>query len=182
MIDQFLRDAWRLLSRARGVGLVLRLLILLAPVAAVGCTALAAGRTMPALVVVIVGLTLACVLVPDSHLGLLVVVIIAVHWLATVDDVTTPWSLALAATLTVFHAALATTGAAPPSARWTMAMMKRWSLRVGAVWLAAAATWGAALAVDHFEVSKSASIVTSSLMVVALAGLWARSGTVERDG
>ena len=44
----------------------------------VGWTWLAAGHTVPVINVVIFGLALVCVVLPDSHFGLLVVLLISV--------------------------------------------------------------------------------------------------------
>ena len=81
MNDARLPDSWWLLSRARGAGLVLRVLILTSTVVAVGCTWLAAGHTVPVVNVVIFGLALVCVVLPDSHVGLLVVLVVGIEWL-----------------------------------------------------------------------------------------------------
>ena len=69
MNDVLFPDSWWLLSRARGIGVALRVLILTSPAVAVTCTWLAAGRTIPVINVVVVGLALACVVLPDSHVA-----------------------------------------------------------------------------------------------------------------
>ena len=113
MNDARFPDSWWLLSRVRGVGSVLRVLMLTSTVVAVGCTWLAAGHTVLVVDVVIVGLALVCVVLPDSHVGLLVVLVVGVEWLATVHDRTTPWSVGAAASLAVFHASMAAASCRP---------------------------------------------------------------------
>lgn len=167
-----------MLSRSRGVGLVLRVLIVVAPLLAAASTN-AAGHTNTALVVAIAVTALMCVLVPDSHLGLLVVGLIGIQWVATVDDTTSPWMLATAASLTVFHTAMAAAGAIPSGASWSPAMRRRWSRRPLLLIAACGASWVALLVVDAVDPDRSAVLVTSALVVLAAAGLWAtrRAGT-----
>jgi len=179
MSEERLEESWWLLSRARGVGLVLRVLILVSPLIAVGCTRLAAGYTEPAIDLIIVGLALSCAVVPDSHVGLLVVLLVGIEWLATVGDPATPWSVAVAVSFTIFHAALAAATVAPPAARWTAAMCRRWARRSSAVMAASAGTWATSAAIDTLDVASSSVLVTASLLVLAIGGLWATAGTLD---
>ena len=171
-------DGW-LSSRVRGAGLVLRVLILASTVVAVGCTWLAAGHTVPVVNVVIVGLALACAVAPDSHVGLLVVLVVGVEWLVTVHDRATPWSVGAAVSLAVFHASMAAASVAPPAARWTRAMCRRWMRRSLAVMLASVGTWVVVAAIHGHHVASSAMLVAASLVTIAIAGLWARDGTLD---
>jgi hypothetical protein len=159
--------------------LVLRVLILSSTMSAVACTWLAAGHTVPIVNFVIFGLALACVVVPDSHIGLLVVLVVAIEWLATVHDRTTPWSVGAAAALTVFHASMAAASVAPPAARWTRAMCRRWMRRSLAVMVASVGTWAFVAAIHGRLVAGSGVLVAASLAAIAIAGLWARDGTLD---
>ncbi len=179
MNDTRFPDSWWLLSRARGVGAVLRVLMLTSTVVAVGCTWLAAGHTVLVVDVVIVGLALVCVVLPDSHVGLLVVLVVGVEWLATVHDRTTPWSVGAAASLVVFHASMAAASVAPPAATWTRAMCRRWIRRSLAVMPASVWTWAVLAAIDGHHVADGAVLVAASLVAIAIAGLWARDGTLD---
>jgi hypothetical protein len=172
------QSSWRL-SRLGGVGLVLRVLILASTVVAVGCTRLAAGHTVLLVNVVIFGLALVCVALPDSHVGLLVVLIVGVEWLATVHDRATPWSVGAAVSLAVFHASMAAAGVAPPTATWTRAMCRRWIRRSLAVMVASVGTWVVVAAIHGHHVASSAVLVAASLATIAVAGLWARAGTLD---
>jgi hypothetical protein len=178
-MNVLLPDSWWLLSRARGSGAVLRALMLMSPAVAVGCTWLAAGHTVPVINVVIFGLALLCVVLPDSHFGLLVVLLIGIEWLATVHDRTTPWSIVAAVSLVVFHASMAAASVAPPAATWTRAMRRRWMRRSAALMVASAGTWAVVAAIRGHDVASSAVLVAASLIALASAGLWAREGTFD---
>jgi len=181
MNERGLEESLWLLSRARRDGLLLRVLILVSPITALGFTRLAAGQTPPVIAVPVIALALLCVLLPDSHLGLLVVLLVATGWLATVHDPATPWSIGIAVSLTTFHASLAAATVAPPSARWTPAMRRRWSRRSLAVVVASAGTWVVVAAIDRYEIPSSDVLLAATLLTLAIAGMWAREGTVAGD-
>lgn len=181
MSEQAFQDSAWLLTRARGVGLALRVLVLVAPLVALLSARLASGRVLLVLDACVIVLTLYCVVVPDSHVGLVVAVLVGVRWLASVDDTTSPWALGAALALLVFHASLAAASIAAPAARWSSAMRRRWLRRTGLVALLCAATWSATAAIGRYQVAASSALVLSALVVLALTGLWARNVTL-RDG
>lgn len=172
MNDQLLEDSVWMLSRARGVGLVLRVLIVVAPLLAAATTC-AAGTVHTAFVIIIGVAALVCMLAPDSHAGLLVIGLIALQWLTTVDNTSSPWLVATAASVTVFHAALAAAASIPAGAAWSIAMCRRWVRRTLALIAACAGSWGALVVIDGIGPGNSAVLVTAALIVLAAAGLWA---------
>lgn len=155
---------------------VLRSLIVLSPVAAVGITWLAADRTLPAVAVLVVVLSAACAARPDSHFGVLVVAAITVEWLTIVHNRTTPWSIGAAAALAVFHGAHAAATVAPATTAWTPAMRRRWSCRVAALISASAAMWIVVVLANARHVVGGTILLTSSLLVVAAGAFWLRNG------
>ncbi len=178
MNEQGLEETWWLLSRTRGTGIVLRVLILVSPLVALGCTRFAAVHSPAAINIAVVALAILCVVYPDSHIGLLVVLLVATQWFATVDSPATPWSVGVAVSLTAFHASLAAATVAPPAARWTRAMCRRWLLRALSVMVASAGTWTVVAAIDRYEIASSDVLVTAALVGLAVAGMWARNGTL----
>lgn len=180
MSEQSLEETWWLLSRTRGVGLVLRALIIAGPLSALICTRLATDHTLPFISIPVIALALWCVVYPESHIGLVVVLLVATGWLTTVDDHATPWSIGVAASLTVFHASLAAVTIAPSAARWSRAMCRRWLLRSATVVIASACTWVVVAAIDRYEIASSDVLVTAALITLAVAGMWARNGTLSR--
>jgi hypothetical protein len=179
MSEQAFQDSAWLLTRARGVGLVLRVLVLVAPLAALLCARVASGRMVLVLDACVLAFTLYCVIVPDSHVGLVVAMLVGARWLASVDDTTTPWALGAALALLAFHTSLAAASVAAPAARWSAAMRRRWLRRVGVVALLCAATWSVTAAIGRYDVAASSALVLSALVILAAAGLWARNVTLD---
>ena len=120
-----------------------------------------------------------CAFVPDSHTGLAVVLVVCLHWFAAVDHVATPWALAVAAALAVFHTALAAATIAPPAAVWTRAMRRRWLRRFGGALAASAGTWAVVRAIHDRRPGGAAALMVIALVVLALAASWARRAAVD---
>jgi len=179
--EQAFQDSWWLFTRARGVGFVLRMLVLVCPIAALACTRVAGGNTPTVIEFLVVALTAWCVVVPDSHVGMLVVLLIGVGWLAAVDDPTSPWSLAVALVLLVFHLSLAAAGIAAPGAVWSRAMRHRWGRRTGVLGLASVVVWLLVAAVNRYDLAASSALVAAALVVAAVAGLWAKEATLRSE-
>jgi hypothetical protein len=140
---------------------------------------MAAGHSVVVIEAFVVVLTVFCVIVPDSHFGLLVVVLFGVGWMASVDEVTSPWSLAAALALLVFHTALAASSIAAPGARWSPAMRHRWLRRAAVLALLCLASWLVVVAVNAYDLASSSALVAAALAVLAFAGLWARDVTLD---
>jgi hypothetical protein len=157
---------------------LLRGLVLTSTVVAITCTRFAAYRTVPVLDVAIVCLALVCAAVPDSHTGLLVVALVGIEWWATVDDRVTPWSLAAAAALAVFHVSMAAASLAPVAARWTPAMSRRWLRRTAVLGAAICITWAGLAAIGDHRVRGNEFVLAAALIVVACAALWARTASI----
>ncbi|HZX53217.1 MAG TPA: hypothetical protein VFE86_00980 [Ilumatobacteraceae bacterium] len=170
-------------ARATGQALLLRGLVLTSPLVAIFCTGLAAGRTLPALDVAVAGLALACAALPDSHAGLLVVALVGIGWWATVDDRLTPWSLAAALALAVFHASMAAASVAPLAAKWTPAMSRRWLRRTAVVGAATCVMWAVVALIGDHRFSGNSLLLAAALVGLAFAALWARTGSIgQRSG
>lgn len=160
--------------------IVLRALIVISPLAAIGFTWLAAGRVLPGAVLFVALLSGACAIRPDSHFGVLVVAAITVEWLTVVHNHTTPWSIGAAAALTVFHAANAAATVAPATAPWTHSMRRRWLRRTAMLVVACAAMWTVVALTSSSRGSANALLMTASLLVLAAGALWARQGNAHR--
>jgi hypothetical protein len=179
MSEKTFQDSWALFTRASGAGVLLRILVLLSPLAALACLRLAAGRTLIVVDIAVMVLVVCAVVLPDSHFGLLVVTIFGGAWLVSIRHTVSPWSLATALALLVFHTALAASSIAAPSAVWSRALRRRWSSRAGVLALSCVATWLVVAAVNVYDVASSSVLVIAALVVMSLAGLWARDVTLH---
>lgn len=168
-------DALWLLSRARGVTLVNRLVIGVCPLLATLCTTLAAGRPMLIVSAAIVALGAFCVVFPDSHLGLIVTVSLAVEWIIRVNDDLSAWSIGTATFAGCFHVALAFAGVAPAGAPLSRADAHPWIRRSIVAIAPIPATWLTVATLGRADIGPQALPVTFALLVLALAGHWSTS-------
>ncbi len=178
MSDRALEESLWLLSRTRGAGLLLRVLVVISPLAALVSTRFAADHTLAFINIAVISLAFLCAVFPDSHIGVLVVLLVATQWFVTVDSTATPWSIAVAMSLTVFHASVAAATVAPPAARWTRAMWRRWSRRSMTVMIASAGTWLVVAVIDGYDIARSDVLIAAALLATAIAAMWARGSTV----
>jgi hypothetical protein len=168
------------LSRATGPALLLRGVVLTSPLLAIACTWLAADRTILALDLAVVGLAVICAVVPDTHAGSLVVLLVGIEWWATVDDRVTPWSLAAAGALILFHASMAAATVAPLAARWTRAMSSRWLRRTALVGAATCVMWAAVAVIGDHRLHGNSLLLATALVALAFGAMWAWTGSIVR--
>jgi hypothetical protein len=74
----------------------LRVVIVMGVVLAIGCTRAAGDGSIAAIDVGLVGLGLICAILPDTHVGLVIVGSIGINWVAAVDNPATPWAIGVA--------------------------------------------------------------------------------------
>ena len=125
-----------------------------------------AGDLEPAVVLLMAPLLAWCAIAPDSDLGLLAVLALAVQWMVVVDGAarTGPWVLVASVGLLVFHTAMAAGTVAAPGARWSVAMARRWVARVGVVAGLTTGVWVFAVVLDGGREG------SALVLVLALAG------------
>lgn len=156
--------------------LALRLVIVLAGLAAVVSIRLAAAEAEPVLDLVIVVLVLVAALFPDGHAGILVVVAVGVNWVLAVDDPTTQWVMVGAVAVAVFHSALALATVAPLGARLERATLWRWARRTALVVSSVPPVWLCVVLADRLDIGTSQLLVGVALLVVAAWTMWSRRG------
>jgi len=161
--------------------LVLRGLMLVAPLGAVVGTWIAVGEAVPMVALLVLVLSVQCVRRPDSHVGLAVVLLVGFDWVRAMEARTSPWAIAVAAGLAVFHASMAAAAATPIAAPWTPAMAARWVRRTASVIVASAAVWVLVAVVDGRRPLRAAVIVVAALVVLAAGALWVRTATFVAD-
>ncbi len=161
------------LRRLSAHQLLLRIAVLVGPLLTLAATMAARGAFQPIALLVIGVLTIGCALSPDSHLGLLVVLLLAVNWLQTVDDETTPWLLLAATGLLVLHVSMAASTVAPPAARWDATMSRRWGTRIAVVTATTAGAWSVAAVLADADMRGSAPLLVAALVMTAWFTWWA---------
>lgn len=175
MSGSYLDDSLWLLSRANGASRAVRLIIVLAPVLATINTSLAAGSPFLVSSAVIVIVAVSCAIVPDTHIGLIAIVMIATEWVVRVDDPLTPWSIGLAGLIGVFHLAMAIAGTAPAGADLDRSTYRPWLRRVVPSLGVPIAVWTAIVALDRANLGRQAGLVAAALMALSFAAYWATS-------
>lgn len=166
-----------LVRHAGPSGVLVRAIILAAPLGGLACIHLAAAdglftggtASLDALVLV---LTAVCLVYPDGHAGVAVLTALTAKWLIDVHHPTGWSTFSLAAAIAVFHSALAAAAIAPPSARWTRAMTRRWTQRTLMLVAAAAATAVAVEATSRLDLRADVLVLTTALTALAAGGLW----------
>ena len=181
MMGPRLDDSLWLLTRARGPARIARLVILAAPILGTICTSLAAGRPFLAGSAVIVALAAACVVFPDTHLGLIVILSLAAEWIIRVQDPVSAWAIGVAASIGIFHTALAFAGIAPAGADLKRPIYGLWALRALLAIAAPVVVWVAVVALDQVDFGRQAALVVAALVGLAVAGYWSGSETRLRS-
>jgi hypothetical protein len=166
------------LRRLSAHQLLLRLGVFSGAMLTLAATMAASGSFQPIALVAIGTFTLGCTVAPDSHVGLLVVLLLVLNWLQNVDRTNTPWLVMAAAGLLVLHTSMAAATVAPPAARWNRAMARRWLSRAGAVMAATAVAWLIAIALVEADVSGSAPVLVTALVLTAWLTWRADRGSV----
>lgn len=171
---------WQALQRGSRDQKVLRLLIALAPLGAVAAMA-AGGESSAPLTLIVVVLALGGSVAPDSHVGLLVIVVVGVWHAATTDSPTGITTLVVALCLGLLHTAMAAATVAPDAARWSSAMRHRWVRRAAALVSITTATWALAHLLDGRSPAGRAPVLAAALALSALAAAWLRGTSLGRS-
>lgn len=166
-----------MLSRATGAARIARLVILISPILATLCTTLAAGRPFLIGSAVVVALAVTCAVVPDTHLGLVVIIVIAVEWIIRVQDPMSGWSIGLAALIGMFHTALAVAGVAPAGAELPRSISFAWNRRALLSIGPPVVVWAGVVALDQVNIGRQAGLIAAAFIGLAVAGHWMGSPT-----
>ena len=159
---------------------LLRLLAVGAALGALLAVGAASGRWWPFWAVVVAGLAVASAVRPDAHTALLVPVIVVWSWLATVDDLDTPWLPFAALSLLVFHAVIALLAGLPIGGRLPAPILLRTLGRVGLVAAATVAMWVLVVVLDRRDAAGNGALTGLGLVIVAGAAALIRWHSLER--
>ena len=148
-------------------------LALLATIVPLGTCALAAAispvHRNPTVVLLVIGLlALLSAIQPDGHLPLVTIVIAVWYWIAVVPDHASPWSMAFATLLLLFHTLTALMAMTPRSATINRVTLWRYTARSGVIALTLVATW-AIVELFSGRHARGNSVLTGSAVVVIIA-------------
>jgi hypothetical protein len=172
----------------RRAGSLQRLVLtLLATVVPPGACALAAAvgpvHRDPTVVLLGIGvLALVSAIQPDGHLPLVTIVAVAWYWIAVVPDHASPWSMACAALLLVFHTLTALMAMAPRSATIDAATLWRSTARSGVLALTLVATWVIVELFTGRDAPGNAVLTGAAVVLIIAAALAIRALSLGSPG
>ena len=156
---------------------LLRLVAVVAAFGAIAAAAMANDRWWPFGVVVVVSFSLASAIRPDTHLPFIVIVVIAAHWLATVDDLATPWLPTAGVCLLVFHTVIALAATVPIGGQLPTGVIGRWLWRSALGAGVTVGVWVVAVVFEQRDQTGNGLLTGLALAIVATAAvmIWSRS-------
>lgn len=154
-------------------------MIFAGPLLAIAFTRAATTKPVLAVELVIFVVAVFSTARPDSHFGLLLLLLTGANWVFTVDSPTTAWVIGVAVSLALSHTAMAAASVAPPRAAWTTGMRRRWSFRFLTIALSAVPAWVLVKALDQTRPYSRPVLFTATLLALVLVGFWFRNRTLE---
>lgn len=149
---------------------LLRIVALVTPLGAVVAATAANGRWWPLGLAMVAALAIASGVRPDTHTADATIVVIIWHWLAAVDDVTTPWLPVAAVCLLVYHSVIAVSASVPVGGDLPPSTLRTWSLRIAVVSAATVVVWALVVVFDRREASGN-GLLTALALAIAAAGV-----------
>lgn len=101
-----------------------------------------------------------------THIGSVVVALVALQWVAYVDDVTSARAVGVATCLYLFHALLALTATTRHTAAIDARILRRWALRSVVVIAATVAVWALVVVFDRRQTTGSETLTFAGLFVI----------------
>lgn len=158
---------------------LLRLVTVAAPLGAMLAVAAEVNAWWPFGLVVVTILAAASAFRPDSHTGIVVIVIVAAHWLATVDRSESPWLPVASVCLLTYHAVTAMTATFPAGGNVPSETIGRWVLRTAVGGGFTVALWALVVFLGRREAPGNGLLTALALAIVAGAAIMIRSRSVE---
>jgi hypothetical protein len=156
---------------------LLRLVVVISPVAAVLAAAAATGRWWPFGLLMVAILATASAIRPDTHTALGVVLLTVWYWSARVDAVDTPWLPVAGICLLVFHSVVALSATIPTGGEVPRATLGNWLRRTALGGCATLGMWVLVVVFDRGDAAGNGGLTALALMVIVGAAVlvWSRS-------
>lgn len=158
----------------------LRVVVVLAPLGALGAVTAEVGRWWPFGAVLVTALAIASALRPDSHTSLLVVAVVAWHVLATVDGVDTPWIVVVACCLLLHHSVVALTASYPVGGVVPTATLVSWAQRTGLTAGSTIGMWVLVVVMERRDAAGNGLLTALAVAIVAASSVFIRSRSLDR--
>lgn len=124
---------------------------------------------------VIAAVALAATLRADGHTALVAVALVVWQWAVSADDVATPWSIAVAVCLLVFHSTIALMAVTPITATVDRGVCRAWITRGAWVMAATIAVWAVVVVFDQSSGANGVVLTVAAFAVLTglvLAARW----------
>lgn len=154
------------LSRLNRQMLLLRALVVLAPVVAFAVEVRAGAAAQAWVVVLLVVFTLLSALLPDSHAPLAVVLLVGGYWALAVDEDLSGSLLVVTLALVVFHVACLLASYGPPSVVLDPLPLRLWLVRSSVAFAVAVFVWVAGRVATGLDLPASGWLLAAALLVV----------------
>lgn len=159
---------------------LLRAVAVASALGAVVAAAAANERWWPAGLIVVGVLATASAIRPDTHVALVVVVVIVWHWLATVDGVGGPWLLVASLCLLVHHAVIALSASLPTGGDVSSATIAQWLQRIALGGAMATVVWILVVLFDRRDAAGNGLLTGLALAILAAGAVLIRSRSLDR--
>lgn len=154
----------------------------LAVVAAIAVSLVGSGRSFGWFGLTIVVTAFVATIQAGSHTGFAVIALVALFWLGTVDDVTSPRSMIVATCLFVFHTALALMAVTPHSSSIHPDVLRRWLARSTPVVVATVVVWVLVGVFDRRDAEADPALTLLALLCVGASALVLARRSIDGTG
>lgn len=117
---------------------------------------------------------------PDTHTALAVVVLVVWNWLASVDDVGTPFLPIAAVCLLVYHSVVALSASLPIGGTLPRPVLARWLRRTVLVGAATVALWATTALLDSRDAPGNGLLTALALAVLTAVAVMIRSRSLDQ--
>lgn len=180
-IPKWMQRVFARLALMSGQQIGLHVAMAVFAVVAVDTVGEAAGVLPAPLLVVLLGLVVAAVSLPDSAVVMVLIGVIVWAWLILVDDYATVWAPVGAVALLSLHACAALSTSGPINATFDALTWRRWVTRTVAVAVVTAAVWLGTRLAGGYRLPGSVLLTTLAVLLVGAVALTIRYVGLQRS-
>lgn len=151
--------------------LLLRLVILTSPLLALVAARIAGSPLFP-IELTVLAFAVGCAFKPDTHVGLVAILLLGANWVVAVEDSTNPWSIGVAASIGLLHTAVAAASVAPTGAAWDPKLARLWGARLLIGAILGAPVWLVVEAIERADPEPGRVVFVGALIALVFAAIW----------